>query len=213
VSDGAGSAERSAEGSQLAVQKATRFLAERLRDVHPNSEEGWKALLEKTLKDVRAALEELAGTNLKALATTLLLAIATPEWLAIAQVGDGAIVGEFGFDELRVLTVWGKSEYINETVFVTSSEFLTEAHYAVATAQNLTGIVLFSDGMQMLALQSADNTAHKPFFVPLLEFASRPDSVVEELEEFLQSDRVCERTDDDKTLVVVVRGDVSRPKR
>jgi hypothetical protein len=42
----------------------------------------------------------------------------------------------------------------------------------------------------------------------MFEFAENPNSTKAELEEFLQSDRVCERTDDDKTLVLAIRNDI-----
>jgi hypothetical protein len=213
VADGAGSAERSAEGSRAAALTATAFITDRLHAAQLDSAKAWNGLLEEALKEARAALEQLAGTDLRPVATTLLLAIATPEWLATAQLGDGGIVGEFRFDELRVFSRPGSAEYINETVFLTSPDFLTQAHYTVSAAQDLTAIALFSDGLQLLAMQYADNTAHKPFFGPVFEFASRPDATVEELAEFLRSERVCERTDDDKTLSVAVRSDLPRPER
>ena len=67
---------------------------------------------------------------------------------------------------------------------------------------------MLTDGIQLLAVRYADNTAHEPFFEPLFEFAENPNSSNAELEEFLRSERVCERTDDDKTLVLAVRNDV-----
>ena len=213
VADGAGSAERAEEGSRAAAHTATAFIADQLRAAQPDRAEAWNALLAQALKEARSALEQLAGANLKLVATTLLLAVATPEWLATAQLGDGGIVGEFRFEELRVFSRPGNAEYINETVFLTSPDFLNQAHYTVSAAEDLTGIALFSDGMQLLAIQYADNTAHKPFFVPVFEFAARPGSKVEELVEFLRSERVCERTDDDKTLSIAVRGDLPRPER
>jgi hypothetical protein len=213
VADGAGSAERSAEGSRAAALTATTFIADRLHSARPDRPEAWNGLLKEALKEARSALEQLAGADLKSLATTLLLAIATPEWLATAQVGDGGIVGEFRFDELRVFSQPGEAEYINETVFLTSPDFLKHGHYTVSAAEDLTGIAVFSDGLQLLAMQYTENTAHKPFFVPVFEFASRPNSTVEELAEFLRSERVCERTDDDKTLSIAVRSDLPRPER
>jgi hypothetical protein len=213
VADGAGSAERAEEGSRTAALTATGFVADRLRAAQPDRAEAWNGLLQETLKEARSALEQLAGADLKPVATTLLLAIATPEWFATAQLGDGGIVGEFRFDELRVFSQPGNTEYINETVFLTSPGFLAHAHCTVSAAEELTGIALFSDGLQLLAMQYTDNTAHKPFFAPVFEFASRPGSTVAELAEFLRSERVCERTDDDKTLSIAVRGDLPRPER
>jgi hypothetical protein len=214
VADGAGSADRSQEGSALAVRSAAQFLAGELKSGSPREEAQCVNLLHDALRYTRAALEELApGPDLRHVATTLLLAFVTDDWAAIAQIGDGGIVAEFNFEELYVLTVPGDSEYINETTFITSSEFLSEAHYTVTSSSKLTGLALFSDGLQLLALQHSANTAHKPFFVPCFTFVSERSSTVGELEEFLSSARVCERTDDDKTLILAVRDDATRPER
>jgi hypothetical protein len=49
-----------------------------------------------------------------------------------------------------------------------------------------------------------DNTPYQPFFAQMFSFARRPDATEMELQAFLTSERVCARTDDDKTLVLVV---------
>lgn len=59
---------------------------------------------------------------------------------------------------------------------------------------------MFSDGLQMY-----QGVAHAPFFAPLFKFiavAKDLDVTHQELTEFLQSPRVCDRTDDDLTLLL-----------
>jgi hypothetical protein len=75
-------------------------------------------------------------------------------------------------------------------------------------SQEISGLAMLSDGIELLALCYKDNTAHEPFFTPMFEFAEKPGSTKAELEEFLESERVCDRTDDDKTLVLAVRYDI-----
>lgn len=51
------------------------------------------------------------------------------------------------------------------------------------------------------------NKPHVPFFQPLVAFAARAENQTdarEQLTAFLASERVCARTDDDKTLVLAV---------
>lgn len=212
VADGAGSADRAQEGSQAAVERVINFLSEQLPLLEVASEAALSALLPQVLAAAREALEKLAeGTGLHQLATTLLLAIVSQAWLATAQVGDGGIVAEFDLENLRVLTVAGSSEYLNETHFITSADYLKHAHYSIVPAGSLTSIALFSDGIQPLALRYADNSAHRPFFKPLFDFAFSLASTQAELEEFLSSKRVCDQTDDDKTLLLAVRSDLLRP--
>lgn len=138
-------------------------------------------------------------------ATTLLLAVVTTQWVAVAQVGDGAAVIHDAAGVLQSLTVPDHGEYLNETVFVTSSDYLERAQYATYRHDGLRGVALLTDGLEMLALDLATNAAHAPFFAPLFAFAAVPDATEEELTAFLDSERVCARTDDDKTLVLAVR--------
>ena len=69
-------------------------------------------------------------------------------------------------------------------------------------------LALLSDGLVRLALHLPELTPHAPFFVPLLSFvasAADEDQASRQLAAFLDSERVCARTDDDKALVLAVR--------
>jgi len=206
VADGAGSAKRSEEGSRLAVHNSVRYLAGQLQATCPQTSDECESLLAKAVADTRAALEELApGEHFKEVATTLLLTVVTDRWLSSIQVGDGAVVCRDQSGAMQVLSARGDSEYINETTFLTSSDYLKHLHHATLPSQDVTGLAMFSDGIELLALRYADNTAHEPFFRTMFQFAETPSSNSAEMEEFLLSERVCERTDDDKTLVLAVR--------
>ena len=213
VCDGAGSAKRAAEGSELAARCSVEYIGEHLADGAPSEAGVWQPLLTACLEDVRRAVADLAAAqaspgsaeDLSEFATTILLAVVTKGWLATVQIGDGAIVSRDSSGALSVLTVQGDSEYINETSFITSSDYMERAHFHVASSASVTGLAALTDGMQMLALKYADNTAHVPFFTTMFDFSAQSDSADSDLEAFLRSDRVCERTDDDKTLVFAVR--------
>ena len=208
VADGAGSAKRSEEGAKCAVETSVRYLVENLQAASPTTVQDCEAVLEKAIESARAALQEIAtGESFNSVATTLLLTIVTERWLSTVQVGDGAVICRDLSGSLRVLSELGRSEYINETTFLTSSDYLIDLHHATLPSSEISGLAMMSDGIQLLALRYADNTAHEPFFRPLFEFAANPSSKNFELEEFLRSERVCERTDDDKTLVLAVRND------
>jgi hypothetical protein len=67
-----------------------------------------------------------------------------------------------------------------------------------------------TDGLQRLALDFTARTPHLPFFQPLfaaLRAAPDVESLAGPFREFLDSQRINERTDDDKTLVLAI----SRP--
>lgn len=155
--------------------------------------------------DEAAEPPEPPAVPLQQYATTLLVALATPEFVAAAQIGDGAVVMQGSEGTLEVLTVPEHGEYLNETTFVTATDYLERAQHAVRQQPGVRALALLSDGLQMLALDLERNEAFRPFFEPLLAFAAKPEATEAELAAFLDSDRICERTDDDKTLVLAVR--------
>jgi len=69
-------------------------------------------------------------------------------------------------------------------------------------------VAVMTDGLLRLVLDLTRNQPHQPFFQPLLAFAaqvSNADEGAAQLTAFLGSERVCARTDDDKTLVLAAR--------
>jgi hypothetical protein len=208
VADGAGSALRAEEGARCAVEASVSHVALRLRDTVPQDAPACEALLDGALQAARAALQALAaGGPLGELASTLLLTVVTRQWLAVLQVGDGAVACREASGALSMASQGGGDGYVNETTFLTSHDCLAEAHKTVRPGADITGVAVMSDGIQLLAVHHATHAAHEPFFRPLFEFARNPNSTDAELAQFLGSERVCERTDDDKTLVIAVRDD------
>ncbi len=228
VADGAGSASRSAEGASYTVQEslvaAEYMLAQQ---AEPTNEREWKDVLSDILRTTRTTLEKFAlgngeATNttagetveeipkpgilpLRAFATTFLLTIVTSQWIAITQIGDGAVVVQYDDGTLEALTQPDHGEYINETSFITDPDYLKRTQYIILPQVGIHGIALLTDGLQMLALDFTTNRPYEPFFMPLFRFAARPETTELELKTFLASERVCARTDDDKTLILGVR--------
>jgi hypothetical protein len=209
VGDGAGSASCSDVGASLAVTKSLRQACGKLMQGTPRTEAGWEALLYDAF---RAARDELIGTaetmsiGLADMATTLLLAIITPEHLAACQVGDGAIVARLSDESFTAITrPPAQQEYVNETSFLTSDTFLERAQIVIRPGP-VTGLALFTDGLQMLALRMPQALPHPAFFAPLLRLlaASAGDHADDQLRGFLQSPQIAQRTHDDLTLVLAV---------
>jgi hypothetical protein len=190
VADGAGSAARAARGSSLAVAVALDALRCGV-DVAD------------ALLLARGALEDEAlatDVPLGDLATTLLVARADRERIATAQVGDGAVVLRRA-GAYEVPAPDAKGEYLNETVFLTSSGWRAAMRTAVVAAGGVDAVAAMTDGLQLVAFDLASGAPHGPFFEPFVAFAGE-DGPVAQLEAFLASPRVGERTDDDVTLVV-----------
>ena len=226
VADGAGSAAQSARGAARAVQAAIGAALRILnQDVQPVDRDQWISVLRSILTQSHAALVQLtserspgslatAGTDqsqpdnraaLRDFATTLLVAIVTPQWIVAAQIGDGAMVIQQADGSTMSLTPPFRGEYINETYFLTDTEYLIESDYFVTPCNGIQGIALLTDGLQLLAMNFPENTPHHPFFKSLFNFATGTEANAETLRRFLESERVCARTDDDKTLVLAVR--------
>jgi hypothetical protein len=211
AADGAGSAARADEGSRLAVDAALEAARAALESGEPQDADGWRAVLERIVRAARERLEEETG-ELRDLSTTLLGVLWSPGHVAALQVGDGWIViqtmgSTAGSMHAPILPA--KGEYFNETIFLTSSGFAERARYEVLDAGEVSGVAVLTDGLEMVSMDLADGTPHEPFFRPLFELARDPKedlaAAEEELGGFLRSDRICTRTDDDKTLILAVR--------
>jgi hypothetical protein len=145
------------------------------------------------------------GLVVRDLACTFLGVVSLPQAAIAIQIGDGGIVVNAGKGlELALIPMVG--EYANMTHFVTDDnavEILQTREYS----SQLTEVAVFSDGVQRLALQMATNTPHEPFFTPFFDALRKAAPENEEglhlaLVNFLNSERVNARTDDDKTLVI-----------
>ena len=188
VADGAGSAPRSSEGSTRAVAAAMDALRA-------------GADLCAVMHAARRSLEPVCEDDrMRDLATTLLAVRASPSGIETAQVGDGAVVVRRG-GELSVVAPDDKGEYLNETVFLTSDGWLDSLRIETVPADGVDAVAVLTDGLQLVALDLATGVPHGPFFAPFFSFVAE-DGDVGQLEAFLGSDRVGERTDDDVTLVV-----------
>ncbi len=98
-------------------------------------------------------------------------------------------------------------EYANQTYFVTDMDALDYLAIKIVDA-GVKHAAAFSDGIQRLALHLQDGEPHAPFFAlslpPWTRFQRTQVADLEvPLRAFLDSASVNERTDDDKTLVLV----------
>lgn len=212
VADGAGSASHSDLGAQIASQTAVETLKAEpdLENRLLNNSRTFKTVLTNALKSALRAVKKEAktqGVKPRELASTLITIIATPKIVATAQIGDGAGVIQTQQNELIALTTPDNGEYVNQTTFLISPKAISTAQLHIWHGTP-THIALFSDGLQMLALQMPFGKPHKPFFSPLFAFISKAGETAQaQLASFLQSPRVKERTDDDLTLLLAALQD------
>jgi hypothetical protein len=153
--------------------------------------------------EAEAKLREIAPREL---ACTLLFAVLGTTTSAFAQIGDGAIVI---LEDGRYRPVfWPQSgEYQNTTFFISDAQF-DEPLLTQVLPRGVEEIAMFTDGLQMLALNFANKAAHEPFFSPMfkaLREAADTEDLIVPMRQFLDSRGVNDRTDDDKTLILAAR--------
>ena len=201
AADGAGSAELSHLGSKAAIE---RFMEVAALEAVPTREQ-----LETWVDTARdRVLQEAAANDAtpRQLACTFLVAIIGDGWAAFAQIGDGIIVfdGPGGYE----LAFWpDNGEYANTTRFLTEDDYRANLRIEIIERQ-VTELAVLTDGLQMLALDFAQAKVHDRFFAPLFRTVRNgPDveTLRRSLLEFMDSQRVNDRTDDDKTLLLATR--------
>lgn len=212
VADGAGSSLHGDIGAKIAVETSVKNIISKSDEI-----EDWQELLIDSFKTAIKAIEERAESDklpIREFATTLILVIACPNFVISAQIGDGAVIINEGEDNLIALTRPQIGEYINETDFIVLPNVLDRIQIELwgGLAKNL---AIISDGLQMLALKMPEETPYAPFFMPLFRFVSnaKSDDVKEQLESFLYSERIRERTTDDLTLFLATLEEKHRKKK
>ena len=218
VADGAGSAPYADIGATLAVNTMQEYLqaSEKWLQSHQHTWETvpLSALTDVTYKcfikgieTVQTALRTEAKRNdwtIEDLACTLLGFLATPHWIAAFQIGDGFIVARSPQHSYKLLFQADRGEYANQTTFVTSDDAIPSMQTcAVIEPQQF--ICASTDGLEPVAIRRQDKTPFPPFFQPLEDYlveTENPNKNDDYIMAFLHSDRLNQRTDDDKTLLL-----------
>lgn len=207
VSDGAGSAVRGGEGAELAIEAAAAFMMKRSKLGEFCLSDALAIELILAVREHIYSTAEAVGLKARDFACTFVGVLSSPIDTLVLQIGDGGVVIDAGTG-LEVAVVPMSGEYANMTHFVTDEDAVTTLATKVYPDRALR-IAAFTDGIQRLALNLANNTPHEPFFAPFFNgmakvTAEQEDQLQGLLVKFLGSPAVNERTDDDKTLVLAV---------
>src|SRR5262249_1537055 len=213
VSDGAGSSHKSQTGSAKACtdfiwaissalthQVSLAFLtSDYIRD--------WISDFKRKIK----ILAEQDNVELREYACTFLTAIVGSTSAVFAQLGDGGIVfaGEHQDNSYQLVFTPQEGQYANQTYFLTDKAAEENLMFQVVEGK-VEELSVFSDGMQSLVLNYENQTAHLPFFRPIFEAlrtlpAGRSEALQASLVEYLESETILDRTDDDKSLIFATR--------
>jgi hypothetical protein len=203
LADGAGSAKHSEEGSKFVVTNWLEAAESFLTDTPENDEKISKEIAFFIRSNLIEYVEGKAG-SLGDYACTLLTAIVFEDRTYFFQVGDGAWV--YRADDSYGCATWPyQGEFAGETIFLTSKS--APDHFQVALVEKVDAIAGFTDGLERLALKMATKEASAGFFDSMFErlTGGKVEEVEGELRAFLNSERLNERTDDDKTLVLTTK--------
>jgi hypothetical protein len=165
------------------------------------------------LDAVRKAITDYANDaehEVRDYACTLLFALVGVEAAVFLQIGDGVIVVK-DQDQHWSWVFWPeRGEFANTTFFVT--DVAADDHLRFEQRHvSIDEIALLSDGIEPLVLHYASRTVHVPFFDRMFGPVHRSKVIGEDLalsqdlETYLSSSAILERTDDDKTLVLATR--------
>lgn len=217
VSDGAGSAAKAEAGSWLTcssvAEAAQAYLINgKVSDISRDVALSWVGIVQQAV-DTRA--KEDNGVA-KDYACTMLVAIVGEDAAAFLQVGDGATV--VSDDEGWCWVHWPQhGEFANMTNFVTEPNAEEKLAFDLCP-RRIDEVAVFSDGIERLVLHESSKSVFDPFFdrmFPAVRSLDRDGlncKLSASLENYLNSEIINDKTDDDKTLVLATRRSPSPPE-
>lgn len=206
VSDGAGSAAYGAQGAWLTCRVLSLRFREWMKERSELPSDDDMADWVDELRDLIATVAARRETTPRQFAATLAAVAVTPSQTVTLHVGDSAVAARDA--ERWDILCWPENgEYASSTYFVTDDP---QPRLNIARhGARYNAFALFSDGVGDLALAHLEEVAHRPFLDPMIrpvDAATGQGRLVQlsgKLATYLAGAAVCERTDDDKTLVLV----------
>jgi hypothetical protein len=212
VSDGAGSAKRAEDGASITcttlLEQVEFFLAQdrSLASVTDHDAHEWLNAVREAIAD-RASDADL---EMRDFACTMLFALVGVDAAVFLQIGDGVIVVNDQAQQWSWVFWPDRGEFANATFFVTDTAAADHLRF-----ENRCGFIgevaLLSDGIESLVLHYASRSIHAPFFERMFASVRRSQAIgqdlalSQDLEAYLASPTILQRTDDDKTLVLATR--------
>ena len=212
VSDGAGSAKEAARGATIVCSEFHRRAISYLRtggalvDIDDEIVADWID----SIRDRISAVAHFSALKPRDYAATLVALLANDEHGVIIHIGDGAaVVRSYETKEWSVPSWPFHGEYASTTRFVVDDPYVkfNVVHLEFAIDR----FAVFSDGIESLVLDHRDKTAPTSIFERFLQPVvtwdgiGRSRKLSKHLRDYLNSDKVCEATDDDKTLILGAR--------
>lgn len=210
VSDGAGSSSHGGEGASLVCRMLSTAVCDWISDEEglppDNQIHEWIDLV----RDRIALVAEKRELTKRQFASTLIALVVRGEELLALQVGDSALIARRA-GQWEAICWPENGEFASTTYFVTDDP---EPRLQIVrkAAGDFDAFAVFSDGIENIALHHANQEPHARFFDPMIKPVDqsaergRLAGLSAALGRYLDGPAICERTDDDKTLVLVSRG-------
>lgn len=218
VSDGAGSAmfgQYGAAISCLALMDSADKYTNRTIDTGCTTQHASdvpsKTHIENWIQRVRHFIQIRARRDnvpFKEFSSTIAGLMITPNGFAALQIGDSVVVGRRN-GNWEVLLWPCTGEFESSTYFITDTP-LRQLQLANG-GREFDAFAVFTDGLNHLALSKMHKCAYSGFFTPMLrplDQCKQAGTMLElskQLKQYLGSDVVCDKTDDDKTLILLSR--------
>lgn len=214
VSDGAGSAKYSSIGARIVSRVCTANAAQHLRSGKPLLDISTDVIKD-WLDEVRDRISSIAqsrGAVRRDFASTVVGAVVGEASAVFFHVGDGAAVYRQTKKDEWVVASWpAQGQFASTTYFVTDDP--EPCCRLTALDHRVSDFSIFTDGLERLVLDFTKQEAFSPFFERMIAPLSGRDPgrsryLSRQLDAFLDGKAVCEKTDDDKTLLLASRSGV-----
>lgn len=206
--DGAGSASHAEFGARIACDRFVEIVGESLRrDQFAEPSKEWAVECCSKLRDGLGHQAKQLDVPIRQVACTFLGAILEEGRASFLQIGDAAMVIRVERFGLAPVFWPASGEYVNTTFFLSDDEFADRLQFD-SRAASVMEFAAFTDGLERLALSFGTRSAHEPFFARMFATLRASEDVgqlFKPLRQFLESELVNDRTDDDKTLILGTR--------
>lgn len=209
VSDGAGSAEFGRQGAALVCRSISTEIRRYFENTSTMPSESTVAAWIDSTRDRIFAVSERKLLAPRVFASTLVCVIASRREALVIHIGDGCVVLK---DEN--IGEWIAPTWPDHGEYASTTSFVIDDPAPRLRVNHLTGnfgaVVLFSDGLERLALDFKNRQPFPRFFegvsTPIHQSVEvgRDRKLSAQLRNFLNSEAVNSRTDDDKTLIIAV---------
>jgi hypothetical protein len=161
------------------------------------------------IRDAIFSAAEKQSARPRDFAATLVAALIDEDYSLFVHVGDGAAVFKSDSGSSWTVASWpAHGEFASTTFFVTDDP---EPRVRLVSIDfPIDAVALFTDGLERLILDFSTKLPHGPFFDSMEKplgglKPGRNRKLSADLFEMLESPRICNKTDDDKTIIIAKR--------